>query len=91
MGEAARAGRLPASYRPATWRNTTPADVETGLIGIGFDLPDGQVLRLALPLEGASYPVDLADLRGGVTSLRWCSRLRVQHVADAGLRDLGCF
>ncbi len=55
MGEAERAGRLPASYRPAIWRNTTPADVETGLIGIGFDLPDGQVLRLALPLEGARH------------------------------------
>lgn len=55
MGEAARAGRLPASYRPATWRNTTPADGETGLIGVGFDLPDGQVLRLALSLEGARH------------------------------------
>lgn len=49
------AGRLPASYGPAAWRNVTPADVGAGLIGVGFDLPGGQVLRLALPLDGARH------------------------------------
>lgn len=62
MGEAASAGRLPASYRSAAWRNTTPVDAETGLIGVGFELPDGRVLRLALSIEGARQLAEtLAD------------------------------
>lgn len=55
MSEEREAGRLPASYGPAAWRNVTPADVGAGLIGVGFDLPGGQVLRLALPLDGARH------------------------------------
>ncbi|OFW99272.1 MAG: hypothetical protein A3E78_11845 [Alphaproteobacteria bacterium RIFCSPHIGHO2_12_FULL_63_12] len=48
--------RIPSAYQRAEWRNTTPVDPETGLIGIGFgcefDEPPG-VIRLALDLDNA--------------------------------------
>lgn len=44
------AGRLPPIYVDASWRNTTPVDIhrDAGRVGIGFDLADGSVVRIAL-------------------------------------------
>lgn len=46
-------GRIPDIYKPAEWRNTTPVDSETNRIGMGFDLCDGTVVRIALSRESA--------------------------------------
>lgn len=53
MNEQGKVGRTPTSYQPAKWRCTLPADEVEGVMGVAFDLPDGQVLRLALPLDDA--------------------------------------
>lgn len=39
---------LPPSYVPATWRNVTPVDLKRGVMGLGFNLPDGSVMRFAV-------------------------------------------
>jgi hypothetical protein len=41
-------GKLPNSFVQADWRNTTPIDSETGRAGVGFNLENGEVLRLSL-------------------------------------------
>ena len=48
-------GTIPNSYKPAEWRNTTPADSNTNRIGVGFDMSNGTVLRLALSQESARH------------------------------------
>ena len=48
-------GTIPNSYRPAEWRNTTPPDSNTGRIGVGFDMSDGTVIRLAISQESAKH------------------------------------
>ena len=48
-------GTIPNSYRPAEWRNTTPADAQTNRIGVGFCLGNGTVLRLTLSQESARH------------------------------------
>lgn len=56
------ASRLPAVYVTARFRNVTPVDEFTQEIGIGFDLADGTVLRLALPVTAAQKLAEcLAD------------------------------
>jgi hypothetical protein len=42
---------VPSSFQPATWRGTTAADA-TGL-GISFDLPNGEIIRLKLSVDAA--------------------------------------
>lgn len=46
-------GKIPSSYLSAEWRNTTPVDIETNRIGMGFDLSDGTVVRLSISMESA--------------------------------------
>tara|TARA_R100001530_G_scaffold131770_1_gene103642 strand:+ start:3503 stop:3781 length:279 start_codon:yes stop_codon:yes gene_type:complete len=46
-----RGSRIPSIYRNATLRVVTP--VENGRVGFGFNLPDGEVLRLNIPKEDA--------------------------------------
>lgn len=41
----------PASFERVTWRSVGPA-VE-GEMGLGFNRPDGSVIRVALPVEHA--------------------------------------
>lgn len=48
-------GTIPNSYRPAEWRNTTPVDSNTNRIGVGFDMHDGTVIRLAISDESARH------------------------------------
>jgi hypothetical protein len=50
-----RAGRIPNSYTPAEWRNTTPVDSSTNRIGVGFNMHDGAVLRITLSQESARH------------------------------------
>ncbi len=45
--------RLPPTYVAATWRNVTPVDAEAEVIGLGLNLPSGEVLRVALAVDGA--------------------------------------
>ena len=49
---------IPASYAPATWRNTTPVDPAGPFVGVGFDLDGGSIVRLRLPAKAAR---DLAE------------------------------
>lgn len=46
---------LPASFAKASWRNTTRYNVEDDTIGMGFNLDDGNVIRLALNSESANH------------------------------------
>lgn len=50
--------RLPASYKPAEWRCTMPFDAASGRVGVGFDLMDGQTVRLALSLEAVRHVIE---------------------------------
>lgn len=38
---------IPGSYIPAKWRNSLPVDAD-GFVGIGFDVGDGDIIRLRL-------------------------------------------
>ncbi|MCW7755465.1 hypothetical protein OOT00_15930, partial [Desulfobotulus sp. H1] len=40
--------RISAIYLPATWRNTTSFNSETGHMGLGFDLAGGDVFRISI-------------------------------------------
>ena len=40
-------------YQPAAWRCATPYHADTDRMGVCFDLPDGQVIRLAISRESA--------------------------------------
>ena len=40
--------RISAIYLPATWRNITTFDSETGHMGLGFDLAGGDVVRISI-------------------------------------------
>jgi hypothetical protein len=40
--------RIPASYRPASFRSATPLDREADEMGLSFETNDGQVIRLKL-------------------------------------------
>lgn len=54
-GVEARVSRLPVAYQIASWRNTTPVD-DAGLdLGVGFNLADGQVVRLRLSLASSYH------------------------------------
>lgn len=58
-------GTIPDSYKPAEWRNTTPADSITKRIGVGFNMVDGTVLRLTLSQESARHLAE--TLQGHLT------------------------
>lgn len=47
------AGKLPSIYQDASWRCTLPVDEELGRLGVGFDLPSGESLRLAIDVHSA--------------------------------------
>lgn len=47
--------RLPASYRPVTWRSTTPVDPASRQIGVSFQQEDGTVVRVAFGLDCARH------------------------------------
>jgi len=51
--------RIPTSYTPARLRGVLPMDQHTGLQGVAFDLPSGEVLRLVLDEKSAA---DLSNL-----------------------------
>lgn len=53
------ARRLPKIYVPASVRNVTPVDDIHREIGVGFNLPDGSVVRLGLSVDFAE---DLAEM-----------------------------
>jgi hypothetical protein len=40
--------QISAIYLPATWRNATRFDSETGHMGLGFDLAGGDVVRISI-------------------------------------------
>ena len=40
--------RISVIYLPATWRNITTFDSETGHMGLGFDLAGGDVVRISI-------------------------------------------
>lgn len=44
-------------YQPASWRGATPYHADTDRMGVCFDLPDGQVIRLAISRESAAHLV----------------------------------
>ena len=48
-------GRIPKSYMPAEWRNTTPVEHDTNRIGIGFDASDGNIIRLVISIASARH------------------------------------
>lgn len=50
--------RLPVSYKDAEWRCTMPFDAASGKVGIGFDLEDGQTVRLALSLKAVRHVIE---------------------------------
>lgn len=47
--------RLPALYRDAKWRSTTPYDEAADRIGVSFDLASGEVARIQLPRDSAKH------------------------------------
>jgi hypothetical protein len=47
-------GKIPESYQSAKWRNTLPVDVE-GKVGVGFDLGDGDIIRVRLSIACARH------------------------------------
>lgn len=42
------------NLQQATWRGATPYHADTDRMGLLFDLPDGQVVRLAISRESAA-------------------------------------
>lgn len=46
---------LPKVYIDAASRNVTPFCPARNRFGVGFNLPNGEVLRLALDLQGAQF------------------------------------
>ena len=46
---------LPESYKIAGWRNTTPLDLYSSRIGVGFNFEDGEVVRIALDRASAVH------------------------------------
>ena len=50
--------KIPHVYKQATWRNTTNIDPNTGNIGIGFNLHDGEIVRLRLDMKSARHLVE---------------------------------
>ncbi|MDY0164793.1 hypothetical protein [Desulfobotulus sp.] len=48
---------ISAIYLSATWRNTTTFNSETGHIGLGFDLANGQVFRISIDENHARHLV----------------------------------
>ena len=45
--------RIPKSYKQANWRNTTPVEKTNNTIGVSFNMSDGSVMRLCLPVVDA--------------------------------------
>ena len=57
------------NYQAATWRGATPYHADTDRMGICFDLPDGQVIRLAISRESAAHLVgSITDYLLGIGS-----------------------
>ena len=50
--------KIPPIYKLATWRNTTNIDSETGNIGIGFNLADGDIVRMQLDVKSVRHLVE---------------------------------
>ena len=50
--------RIPAIYRPATFRVVTPS--EAGYVGVGFDLEDGQTVRLKISVSSLHKLAELS-------------------------------
>ena len=48
-----KSSRIPKTYLPAIWRNTTPSEKDSQSIGIGFDLESGKTIRLKLDRKSA--------------------------------------
>lgn len=46
---------MPDIYKPASWRNTLPVAGEKEEMGIGFDLENGEIVRLCLDLTCARH------------------------------------
>lgn len=47
---------LSKNFKPATWRGTTSTDGE--VVGVSFDLPSGETIRLALNAHCACWLAD---------------------------------
>ena len=45
--------RIPPSFNDATWNGTLPVDVAYGEMGVSFNVENGDVLRLRLPVDSA--------------------------------------
>src|SRR3972149_4714758 len=57
------------NWQPATWRGATPYHADTDRMGVFFDLPDGQVIRLAISRESAAHLVgSIMDYLPGIGS-----------------------
>jgi len=50
--------RIPKIYEPVTWRCVLRVCPESGNMGLGFNRPDGSVIRVKIPKEDA---LKLAD------------------------------
>ncbi len=82
--------RIPPQYVRAEWRNTTPVDPETGLIGIGFDQPTG-VIRIAMSQDSARALIDTLRESLGRHEQRSLSTIAVARrdgsIVDVSLSD----
>lgn len=47
---------LSKNFKPAMWRGTTSTDGE--VVGVSFDLPSGETIRLALSAQCARWLAD---------------------------------
>lgn len=71
--------RLPASYRLATWRSTTPVDDQSEQIGITLVNDQGEVVRYRLPLA------DAVHLTESVSEYRAAYLARTQSLTSSGI------
>ncbi len=46
---------IPGLYLKAEWRNTTPVDWKKKEIGIGFNLDNGETMRIRIDLDSSKH------------------------------------
>lgn len=61
----------PRMYVPAEWRCTLPPSRETGCLGVGFNLADGEVIRVELsPAAARNLMESLAEYLSAMDAKR---------------------
>lgn len=79
---------MPDIYKLAEWRNTTPVDKSDGTIGVGFNLSDGSIIRLCLPVMHAKmlhesiheFLNDHSEISSGIPSVAVSTPLEIKNV-----------